>query len=324
MRISSFTVCIPVKDRITDLREAVASVFTQTRQPNEVIIVDDCSTVAVTLEQLPEPPAGISVRILRNDPNLGGARSLNRAVREASNSYIALLDSDDCFLPSYLEKIAAAWEHAEEGTVCVGTGFFWCTNDLTPYRMTLPPSTVTHQDLLIYGNIVGGSSILSVRREAFLAVGGYPECRGSFDWGLLLALSSSGTILTLSEPLVLYRSPSTNPKPNATRDHRKQLIAVHYIYGKQTPEDKLIMRPRIRKSYFGHLVLWGRRRMALRMLSSILYHDHKISKEQVRYLLIMLIGRSLYHRITLNYALLRAHFFGRKLLIENALDKSPH
>ena len=248
----------------------MASVYAQTLKPRELIIVDDASAVPVDAAQLPSTPEGVSLVILRNARSQGGAKSLNRAVGEASCPVIAFLDSDDIFLPDYLEMVARAWSEADASIVCVATGFFWCTNDLIPYRRQFAAAPVTHRPLLAGGNIVGGSSVISVRREAFMACGGYPECGGSHDWGLLISLTRNGKLRCLDEPLVLYRSPSTNPKPTYTRSYRKQILAVRTIYLRQPPEGRRIMLPRRKKLLLSHLANMGRRRMALRVALSIL------------------------------------------------------
>ena len=95
------TVAIAVKDRPDDLREAVTSLFAHTFLPREVIIVDDFSTVPVTSDQFPACPPGVSIRIIRNDKNLGGAISLNIAVEESRSPFVAFLDFGR-LLPSHL------------------------------------------------------------------------------------------------------------------------------------------------------------------------------------------------------------------------------
>ena len=227
------TVAIAVKDRLDDLREAVTSVFTQTVLPREVIIVDDFSIIPLTFDQVPACPPGVSFKIIRNATNLGAAISLNLAVEESRSPFVAFLDSDDCHLPTYLEKVSAAWSKASPDIACVCTGVLACTDRLVPYRKHLPP-TLTHEALLAEGNVVGGHSSFSVRREAFLSVGGYPACRGAYDWGVLLRLTKVGRMQVIPETLVLYRSPSTNPKPTYTKSFRKQILAIAYLYRQQS------------------------------------------------------------------------------------------
>lgn len=78
----------------------------------EIIICDDAS------ELRPEPfipRADIPVRVIRNDENLGPARSRNRLLSEAAGDFIHFHDADDWVMPSW----AAAVTRALEGGVLV-------------------------------------------------------------------------------------------------------------------------------------------------------------------------------------------------------------
>jgi glycosyltransferase involved in cell wall biosynthesis len=308
------TLIIPVKDRFEELLQTLASVYAQTLLPRELIIVDDCSSVPVTMELLGVYPSEISFVILRNDPNLGGAGSLNRATWAATQPVLAFLDSDDCLLPDYMEAVSDAWKKASPDTVCIAAGFFWCTDNLVPYQKQCITYEVTHQTLLTKGNVVGGSSCMSVRRDALKSVGGHPACRGSHDWGMLLRISAIGKIQMIAKPLMLYRSPSTNPRPNYTKNYRKQIIAIGYIYKILSPEDRVIIRPRIRKLVLNYIAKMGRRRMAIRLLRSELSHEKIMSKELLHPLFILVFGTKAYDTFLLRYALLRARLFGKRLL----------
>jgi len=107
---------IPVRNRPRLLREAVASILTQTYRPIEVIISDDGSTdetprVAETLAR--ERPEAI--RCVRNPPRgAGPAREAGRVL--ARGEFIQYLDSDDILLPRKFEvQVTALREHPECG-----------------------------------------------------------------------------------------------------------------------------------------------------------------------------------------------------------------
>ena len=66
----------------------------------EIIICDDCSTDK-TLELLEEYKQGCpQLKILINGENLGASYSYNRLLAEATGDYIAIIDSDDMYLPT--------------------------------------------------------------------------------------------------------------------------------------------------------------------------------------------------------------------------------
>lgn len=82
------------------LREALESVFGQTRIPDEVILVDDCSTQDISdiLKDFP------SVRVIRHDRNRGLAAARNTGIEAATSEYVFSFDSDDILRPEAVEQ----------------------------------------------------------------------------------------------------------------------------------------------------------------------------------------------------------------------------
>lgn len=97
-----FSVVIPVYNRADVLGRALQSVLTQTFQDFEIVVVDDGSH--------DDPHAVIAalndarIHYVRQD-NKGGAAARNRGFDEARGTFVALLDSDDRFLPQHLERM---------------------------------------------------------------------------------------------------------------------------------------------------------------------------------------------------------------------------
>ncbi|HSE51013.1 MAG TPA: glycosyltransferase family A protein [Gemmatimonadales bacterium] len=96
---ASVSCIIPVYNGERFLGAAVASVLAQTRQPVEIIIVDDGST-----DGTPEVIAGYGdrVRSIRQE-NAGPAAARNAGIAMATGAFIGFLDADDLWLP---EKLA--------------------------------------------------------------------------------------------------------------------------------------------------------------------------------------------------------------------------
>ena len=101
------SVVIPSYNRAGWLPAAVGSVLAQTHPATEILIVDDGSTdnSAEVCAAFPAP-----VRYIRQQ-NAGVSAARNRGMREATGEFIALLDSDDLWVP---EKLAVQLAlHAE-------------------------------------------------------------------------------------------------------------------------------------------------------------------------------------------------------------------
>ena len=112
------SVVIPTYNGAQFIREALESVFAQTRPPDEIIVVDDASTDGTPdLIQDIAGHSALSLRLIRLASNSGGpARPMNIGFGHAKGDFIALLDQDDLMLPSkLLVQHSALMKHAAAG-----------------------------------------------------------------------------------------------------------------------------------------------------------------------------------------------------------------
>ena len=98
--IHEVSVVIPTHNRKAMLRCTLTSVFEQTLQPLEVIVVDDGSTDG-TLDLLATEFPSI---IVITQTNHGVSHARNQGIKQAQGQWIALLDSDDIWHPTKLEN----------------------------------------------------------------------------------------------------------------------------------------------------------------------------------------------------------------------------
>jgi GT2 family glycosyltransferase len=289
MGTAAIAVCIPVKDRLESLRLALASVYAQTVLPREIIVVDDASEVHVSAAALPSAPAHVTLRVIRNETNLGGGQSRNRAVAAASQPVIAFLDSDDLLMPRYMEAVSAAWA-TEDAFAALAVSFFWCTENMTPYRVQRAHALTSRRNLLLNGNSVGGCSVLSVERDRFAEIGGFTSSRGVDDWDLLLRLAKSGPIAAIEEPLVLYKAPALGGGESMTFRHGRQILALTSLLKRLPPTDAALAGGVIKLLVAKHLAGAGRGRAAFRLLISSLQASLRLRSLHVQIAATILIG----------------------------------
>jgi len=96
----NISVVIPTYNRKHTLPRAIASVLNQTIQPTEIIMVDDGSTDG-TADWIQETYPRINP-ISQSNKGVSAARNIG--IKSAKCDWIALLDSDDEWLPEKLEK----------------------------------------------------------------------------------------------------------------------------------------------------------------------------------------------------------------------------
>lgn len=94
------SVVIPLYNKEAHIAKTLDSVLNQTYQNFEIIVVDDGSTDNSSL--IAKSFADSRIRII-SQPNGGVSAARNRGTSEAIGEYIAFLDADDLWLPSYLE-----------------------------------------------------------------------------------------------------------------------------------------------------------------------------------------------------------------------------
>jgi len=113
------TVVMAVYNAARFLREAIASILTQTYRDFEVIVVDDASSddSLSILHSFGDP----RMRIIRHHTNVGAALSRNDALIAARGELIAIMDADDVCAPTRLERQVAFLDvHPEVGLVGCG------------------------------------------------------------------------------------------------------------------------------------------------------------------------------------------------------------
>jgi Glycosyl transferase family 2 len=106
------TVIIPCYRCTSTLERAVASVAAQSEIPAELILVDDFSGdgTRTLMQKVISDYASGWIRTVLLDQNMGAASARNAGWSEATQSYIAFLDSDDAWHP---EKIAIQLQYMQ-------------------------------------------------------------------------------------------------------------------------------------------------------------------------------------------------------------------
>jgi glycosyltransferase involved in cell wall biosynthesis/radical SAM superfamily enzyme YgiQ (UPF0313 family)/MoaA/NifB/PqqE/SkfB family radical SAM enzyme/spore maturation protein CgeB len=197
----SVLMCVHNGERF--VRQALESIYTQTYQDFEVIVVDDASTdrTADILLQMKDA----RTFIYRNSENKGLTKSLNIGLKLCRGEYVARMDADDISLPQRFEKQI---EFLEKNPKCLVVGS-WCAKIdgdgaiRSYWRLPIEYEDIREQ-LPMYNRIAHGTAMM--RRSALLQMDGYDErYEYAQDYDLWLRLCEVGELRNLGEYLYALR-----------------------------------------------------------------------------------------------------------------------
>ena len=107
------TVIIPCYNVANYLDNCLKSIFEQTYDKLEIILIDDCSTDDTVKVMKKLAKKDKRIKLLFNDKNGGAGYSRNIALKEATYKYISFIDSDDCIPNDYYEKLLGALKESK-------------------------------------------------------------------------------------------------------------------------------------------------------------------------------------------------------------------
>ena len=190
------SVVIPAYNAAAHVREAVASVFAQTFQDFELIVVNDGSPDTPELERALAPYAERLVYLKRENGGPSAAR--NAGVRRARGRFVAFLDSDDAWEPGYLAEQLAAFEEDPSldlvyadalivgDTVLAGQTFM----QQSPSRGAVTAEALLREDCTVL------TSCVVARRQSLIDAGLFDErFRRSEDFDLWVRMAHGGARL---------------------------------------------------------------------------------------------------------------------------------
>lgn len=199
--VGRISVIIPYYNRARFIDDCLASVFAQTRAPDEVIVVDDASR--------PDERRHLDrflprIRIVDQPRNLGVSAARNAGVRAATGDWIAFNDSDDLWVPGKLSRQVdyLAGHPGCDGVHSAIRAFY---EDGRAQVSTPIAPRLTLQDAL-HDNMIRMQSLM-IKTGVLRAIGGFEEtlrCCEDDDLGIRLA-AAGYRIDFLAEPLTEMR-----------------------------------------------------------------------------------------------------------------------
>lgn len=122
------SVVVPFFNAERFIEEALRSVFDQSYDAWELLLVDDGSTdgsTGIALHYAEQYTGRVRYLEHKGHENRGQSASRNLGIRHARGEYVAFLDSDDVWLPNILERQVAILESQPEAAMVYGSAQWW-------------------------------------------------------------------------------------------------------------------------------------------------------------------------------------------------------
>ena len=222
-----FSVVVPVYDHERYLEQALLSAL-RSHLVSEILVVDDGSSDR-SPEILRRLSRAFAPRIVdltaEGEGNKGGHYRLNQLIEAARSEWIAVLNSDDQFVPGRFDVlrslicthpsdfISGALLIQDHLGRLIGTKRGMATPEYPFSTEVNYSATLFTPEMLILlcnQNFIATTSNMAFRTSLFRRVGGFRDFRYVHDWDFALRACMVGQCLFTHHPLTIYRTHSTN------------------------------------------------------------------------------------------------------------------
>jgi len=191
------SVVIPAYGRPEECSRAVRSALSQSLAPCEVLVVDDGSTPAVSLDL-----EDSRVRLIRLPVNSGASAARNRGVEAATGDWVAFLDSDDLWADTKLARQLA--DHRAEERVLLACNVTIKTETSERAYNSLIPKPPLDAWILIHDQGLQTSGLVAPRK-LLLEFPFDERLRHFEDWDLVLRMARGGVVIDyIPDCLAIY------------------------------------------------------------------------------------------------------------------------
>lgn len=204
MNNSLVSVIIPTYGGAEYLERCIDSVLSQTYQNVEVIVVDDNGKGTLhqiqTENQLKKYAYNPKVKYICHSINKNGSAARNTGVKFSKGEYIALLDDDDEYVDTKIEKLLNVISGlSQEYALVFGNADGYDGNNLIYTNKAFVPDNPLY-NILMHRFSIGTSAFL-MRRSAYESVRGFDETfKRHQDWEFFCKIIAHFKIMAVDTP----------------------------------------------------------------------------------------------------------------------------
>jgi len=215
------SVIVPNFNHEKFLLQRLNSIFKQTFQEFEVILLDDCSTDN-SLEILNSYSQHLQVSgLIINKKRRGTFKQWDKGIKLSKGEFIWIAESDDVCEPEFLEKILPSLRLNKEAGLAYCQS--WSINDkgektgnwinhTNEFQTKLFDSDFIYKgtdfvnNFLIHKNVIPNTSAIVFRKSVYEQVRGVnPKIKYCGDWFLWMKIAVLSDVSFISEPLNYFR-----------------------------------------------------------------------------------------------------------------------
>ncbi|MDR0558587.1 MAG: glycosyltransferase family 2 protein [Prevotellaceae bacterium] len=197
------SVCLAAYNGEKYIKEQLDSILCQLSTNDEVIVSDDGSTDN-TLSIIAAYNDS-RIKIFHNEIKKGIIGNFENALNQAQGDYIILSDHDDVWLPHKVEKCLSVLQHA----VLVFSNVIVVDENLNKIRLIYEKENRNgFIRNIIKNNFIGAT--IAFNKSLLYKILPIPSCIHMHDHWIGLIAELTGTVVYISEPLILYRRHSDN------------------------------------------------------------------------------------------------------------------
>ena len=227
-----FSVVIPTYNCADFLKRALISVFDQTYQNFEIIVIDN-SSIDETKNVI-KSFNNQKLKFIELNNNGIIAHSRNQGIKKAKGDWIAFLDSDDYWEPEKLDRVKHRIEQ-KPGAILFCHDEWYVINGVRKSRLRYGPNDKNlYEKLLFNGNCLSTSAVC-LRSDIANQTSGFSERRdfiSTEDYEYWIRLSQLGEVVFINEILGEWCVHDSNDSVSNPQKHANAIIAVSdYHFG---------------------------------------------------------------------------------------------
>jgi glycosyltransferase involved in cell wall biosynthesis len=222
------SIVMPTYNRVELLEKSIQSVFDQTFENWELIIVDDGSTDATQERMTALDAREKRIRYMRipRIENKGIAGYLNIGIKNARGKYIARIDDDDYWC--HKDKLSLQVDFLEKNTEYVlvgGGGILVDEKGVEKFRYLKNETDEEIRNYALFSNPIAHTAVM-FRKDVFDKIGGYGDFDHAEDMDLALRLGKVGKLYNMKEYFIAYLAIGQNKSFLQQRQNTKKVLEV--------------------------------------------------------------------------------------------------